>query len=347
MYRLLRPLIWNLSPETAHNIAVVLIKHGILNLYSCSLDKRLKVEVAGMDFASPVGMAAGFDKNAEIYNQLFKIGFGFVEVGTVTPRPQYGNIKPRIFRLQDDLGLINRLGFNNVGLTQFISNFDENNRDLESQRRVGINIGPNKDSKDRIKDFVDCLKEAEKKADYITVNISSPNTPDLRDFESSKIVELLSEIKINRETKTPIFVKVSPDLENSRISFVIETILKNNLSGLIVSNTSSSRDFKLKSSTSVQEGGLSGHPILNLSNQKLAFAYSVTKGLIPLVGVGGISSGADVYKKIKLGANLVELYTSMIFEGPSLISAINKELLYLMRIEGINNLSEVVGSIKE
>ncbi|MBT3476190.1 quinone-dependent dihydroorotate dehydrogenase [bacterium] len=345
MYKLIKPLIFSLNPELAHNIGVLFIKRGILSLFDSSPDEELAVRVANIDFPSPIGLAAGFDKNAEIFHEIFKIGFGFVEAGTVTPKPQYGNPKPRIFRLKEDLALINRLGFNNVGLDEFVSNI-VTNKSVNNSQKIGANLGPNKDSVDRIGDYLEGIRRVSKVVDYITINVSSPNTENLRDFENSNIAELLKEIENNRVDDTPIFIKISPDVENKQISSVIEATIKHKMNGLIVSNTSKDRKFRLKSKNIPKDGGLSGSPILSLSNEKLSFAYSIAKSSIPIIGVGGVSSGADAYKKIKLGASLVQLYTSLIYEGPFLISKINNDLIELMKLDGVSSLSEVVGTTR-
>ena len=345
MYSLIKPLFFALNPELAHNIGIFLIKNGAFNLYRTEVDKKLSINIANINFPSPVGLAAGFDKNAEVFNEMFKIGFGFIESGTVTPRPQFGNPKPRIFRLKDDFALINRLGFNNVGLNSFVSNIIEK-KSSKTLCRLGANLGPNKDSENRIRDYIEGIRMVSKIVDYITINISSPNTPGLRDFEGNDISELLKEIQINRINKIPIFIKISPDLENSDIAFIIEQLIKYGLDGVIISNTTKSRDFIFKSKKINTDGGLSGKPILDLSNEKLSFAYNITKNVIPIIGVGGISSGADAYKKIKLGASLVQLYTSLVYQGPGLINQINNDLLDLMKLDGFNSISEVVGTSK-
>ena len=342
MYRAIRPLFWTFEPETAHNLAIKLIKLGFLGLYKSDIPSELEVSVSGLSFPSPVGLAAGFDKNAEIFHELFKIGFGFVEVGTVTPMPQSGNPKPRIFRLKEDRALINRLGFNNIGVSEVLHNI-ESRFHLKKNRKLGVNIGPNRDSNNRIQDYINNLKQVDELADYITINVSSPNTPDLRKFENSKIKDLLKEIQLNRISKKPIFIKISPDLENNQIVSIVELAMKFGLNGLILTNTTKDRGFGLRSKYGSEEGGLSGLPLSMLSNKKLSFAYSITKGSMPIIGVGGIFSGKDVYEKIKLGANLVQLYTALIFEGPALISGINDELKTLMKNDGVKSLSEIVG----
>ena len=316
-----------------------------MNFYKTEISEKLSVNVAGVDFLSPIGLAAGFDKNAEVFNEMYKIGFGFIESGTVTPKAQSGNPKPRIFRLKDDLALINSLGFNNVGLNTFVSNIIKN-KIPNSAFKVGANLGPNKDSKDRIKDYIEGIKAVSKVVDYVTINISSPNTPGLRDFESDDITELLDEIKKGRINNIPIFIKISPDIENKKMAIIIEQIIKFDFDGLIISNTTKDRNFNFKSKNINLNGGLSGKPLLDLSNEKLSYAYNIVNNEIPLIGVGGVSSGADAYKKIKLGASLVQLYTSLVYNGPKIINEINNDLLALMELDGVTNISEIVGTSK-
>ena len=221
MYRVIRPLLWTLEPEFAHNLAIKLIKFGCLNFYKSDPPLNLEVSVGDLSFPSPIGLAAGFDKNAEIFCELFKIGFGFVEVGTITPVAQTGNPKPRIFRLEEDRGLINRLGFNNIGLSAVVQNI-ANKIDLKRKQKLGVNIGPNKESKDRVRDYIDCLRKVDELADYIAINISSPNTPNLREFENTKIDDLLREIELNKLSKIvpafyyerPMFNTIYHDLRN-------------------------------------------------------------------------------------------------------------------------------------
>ena len=345
MYSLIKPLFFALNPEFAHDIGISLIKNGALNFYKTEISEKLSVNVAGVDFMSPIGLAAGFDKNAEVFNEMYKIGFGFIESGTVTPKAQSGNPKPRIFRLKDDLALINSLGFNNVGLNTFVSNIIKN-KIPNSAFKVGANLGPNKDSKDRIKDYIEGIKAVSKVVDYVTINISSPNTPGLRDFESDDITELLDEIKKGRINNIPIFIKISPDIENKKMAIIIEQIIKFDFDGLIISNTTKDRNFNFKSKNINLNGGLSGKPLLDLSNEKLSYAYNIVNNEIPLIGVGGVSSGADAYKKIKLGASLVQLYTSLVYNGPKIINEINNDLLALMELDGVTNISEIVGTSK-
>ena len=288
-------------------------------------------------------MAAGFDKNAEVYNSLFKLGFGFVEVGTVTPLKQYGNPKPRVFRLVEDKALINRLGFNNFGAKNVL----ERIKSKEKLGLLGINIGPNKESKDRNNDYVDCFKTFHEVADYITINISSPNTEDLRSFHNELKLDELLKI-INKEKKIlnssiPLVVKVSPDISDQAISKISDVLLDNNIEAVIISNTSDSTRDGLSNISKHQKGGLSGKPIEEKSTKLISKFYSILKGRIKIIGVGGIDSGKSAYKKFLAGADYVQLYTGMVYRGPNIVGIIKKELKELLLKDGVKNFTEIIG----
>jgi dihydroorotate dehydrogenase len=291
-------------------------------------------------------MAAGFDKNAEVYNSLFKLGFGFVEVGTVTPLKQYGNPKPRVFRLVEDEALINRLGFNNLGAKNIVNRIKKNN----PLGLLGINIGPNKDTKDRLNDYIECFRTFHDVADYITINISSPNTEDLRSFHNqTKLNELLKQLDLEKKTlnsKTPITVKVSPDIGDEEIKQISEVLLDNNIAAIIVSNTSDSTRDNLRNTQSYQKGGLSGKPIELKSTRLISKFYEVFNGRIKIIGVGGVDSGKSAYEKFLAGANYVQLYTGMVFRGPNIVNLIKKELKELLLKDGVKNFSEIIGKTK-
>jgi dihydroorotate dehydrogenase len=288
-------------------------------------------------------MAAGFDKNAEVYNSLFKLGFGFVEVGTITPLKQYGNPKPRVFRLIEDEALINRLGFNNLGAQNIYDRIKVNKK----EGLLGINIGPNKDTEDRFKDYLFGFKIFHEVADYITINISSPNTENLRNFhEQKKLDELLNLIgreKKNLNSKTPIVVKISPNISDQEIDKVSEVLLNNNIEAIIISNTSDSTRENLNNNQSHQKGGLSGKPIEEKSTILVNKFYNLLKGKIKIIGVGGIDSGKSAYKKFLAGADYVQLYTGMVFRGPNIVNMIKKELKELLLKDGVKNINEIVG----
>lgn len=346
-FNLIKSFLYLLPPETAHNIVISLLHYNIIPGNKPFTNKMLKSEIAGLQFLNPVGLAAGFDKNASALNNLQKFNFGFIETGTVTPLPQAGNPKPRLFRLNNNQAIINRMGFNNVGKKTFLNNFLNTNK--INNIPLGINIGKNKNTSSHIDDYIELLKYFHKIADYITINISSPNTPQLRNIQKEHILErFLKEIQeesilLNKQNtkKTPIFLKISPDLTQNELQDLCNLSLKYNISALIISNTTISRpDNSLK----LPSGGLSGKVLLDLSNQILKDAYILTKGAIPLIGVGGISNASDAYHKICLGASLIQIYTAFIFQGFKLVNQVNQGLVTLLAQDGFNNIQEAIGS---
>ena len=346
MYSNLRSLIFKIDPERAHFLAIQSLK---LNLVSNIFDENkndpiLKTKLFNQNIDNPIGIAAGFDKNAEVYNPLFKLGFGFVEVGTVTPLKQYGNEKPRVFRLVEDQALINRLGFNNHG-SDTILNRIKSNKKLGV---LGVNVGPNKDSNDRLNDYLIGLEKFSEVADYITINISSPNTENLRNFhDESKLKELLnsvSEKKKQLKTEIPIAVKISPDINENQIDLISEILLENEISAIIISNTSDVSRETLQNIQRHQKGGLSGKPIEKKSNFLISKFYSLIKGKIKIIGVGGVDSGKAAYDKFLLGADYVQLYTGMVFQGPNIAGMIKKDLKELLIRDGVKNFTEIVGN---
>ena len=345
MFSNLRSLIFKLDPETAHNLAIQSLKFNFIpNILNEDKDNALlKTKLFNKDIDNPIGIAAGFDKNAEVYNSLFKLGFGFVEVGTITPLKQYGNPKPRVFRLLEDEALINRLGFNNDGAKDIVNR-------IKSKRQtgiLGINIGPNKDSENRLGDYLECLKIFHDVANYITVNISSPNTEDLRSFhEQTKLNELLQTIDKEKKilgSKIPIVVKVSPDIDDKELNKVSEVLLDNNIEAIIVSNTSDSTRDGLNNIQRHQKGGLSGKPIEEKSTKLINKFYKILNGRIDIIGVGGVDSGKSAYEKFLAGANYVQLYTGMVFRGPNIVGLIKNELKELLLKDGVKNFTEIVG----
>ena len=348
MFSNIRSLIFKLDPETAHSLAIKSLKFNFVpNIHEKEKNSSLfKTKLFNRDIENPIGMAAGFDKNAEVYNSLFKLGFGFVEVGTVTPLKQYGNPKPRVFRLVEDEALINRLGFNNLGAKNIVNRIKKNN----PLGLLGINIGPNKDTKDRLNDYVECFRTFHDVADYITINISSPNTEDLRSFHNqTKLNELLKQLDLEKKTlnsKTPITVKVSPDIGDEEIKQISEVLLDNNIAAIIVSNTSDSTRDNLRNTQSYQKGGLSGKPIESKSTRLISKFYEVFNGRIKIIGVGGVDSGKSAYEKFLAGANYVQLYTGMVFRGPNIVNLIKKELKELLLKDGVKNFSEIIGKTK-
>ena len=346
MFSKLRPLLFKVDPEKAHTLAIKSLKFNLIpNVFDeHKNDSIFQTKIFGKDLDNPIGMAAGFDKNAEVYNALFKLGFGFVEVGTITPLKQYGNPKPRVFRLVEDEALINRLGFNNHG-AEIVKDRIKQNKKLGL---LGINIGPNKDSSDRLNDYLIGLKTFYDDADYITINISSPNTENLRTFhEGNKLQDLLKSImteKKNLNSNIPIAVKVSPDISEDQVSQISEILLEHEIKAIIVSNTSEATRDKLSNIQRHQKGGLSGKPIEEKSNILINEFYKLLKGKIKIIGVGGVDSGQSAYDKFIAGADFVQLYTGMVFNGPNIAGIIKKELKELLIRDGVKNYTEIIGN---
>jgi len=345
MFSKLRSLIFKFDPEVAHNLAIKSLKLNLTpNLFDENKDiPMFQSNLFGKKIDNPIGIAAGFDKNAEVYNSLFNLGFGFVEVGTVTPLEQYGNPKPRVFRLVKDQALINRLGFNNLG-AENVSNRIRSNL---SKGLLGINIGPNKDSKDRLNDYLIGLRNFYDIADYITINISSPNTENLRNFhDETKFDELINSINEEKDklkSKIPIVVKISPDISEKQVETISEILLKHNVSAVIVSNTTAINRQNLQDIIKHQKGGLSGKPLEMISNELISKFYRLLKNKIQIIGVGGVDSGESAYKKFLAGASFIQLYTGMVFQGPSIVIKIKKELKEILINQDVKNFREIIG----
>ena len=346
MFSKLRPLLFKIDPEKAHNLAIQSLKFNLVsNVFDQNKnDPIFKTTFFNKELGNPIGIAAGFDKNAEVYNPLFRLGFGFVEVGTITPLKQYGNDKPRVFRLVEDEALINRLGFNNHGADIVLDRIKSN----KNLGVLGINIGPNKESNDRLNDYLIGLKTFHQVADYITINISSPNTENLRNFhEETKLQELLKSIlreKDNLKSEVPIAVKISPDIDENQINLISEILLENEIKMIIISNTSESSRNYLKNIQKHQKGGLSGKPIEIKSNILINKFYKILNGKIKIIGVGGVDSGQAAYDKFLAGADFIQLYTGMVFKGPNIASIIKKDLKDLLLRDGVKNYTEIVGN---
>ena len=346
MFSKLRSLIFKIDPEKAHTLAIKSLKFNLIpNVFDENKnDSIFQTKIFNKVLDNPIGMAAGFDKNAEVYNALFKLGFGFVEVGTITPLKQYGNPKPRVFRLVEDEALINRLGFNNHG-AEIVKDRIKRNKKLGL---LGINIGPNKDTSDRLNDYLIGLKTFHEEADYITINISSPNTENLRNFhEGGKLQDLLKSViteKKNLNSNIPIAVKVSPDISEDQVNQISEILLENGINIVIVSNTSDATRDKLSNIQRHQKGGLSGKPIEEKSNILINKFYKLLKGKIKIIGVGGVDSGQAAYDKFIAGADFVQLYTGMVFKGPNIAGIIKKDLKELLIRDGVKNYTEIVGN---
>jgi dihydroorotate dehydrogenase len=342
-YQIINSFINKLDPELAHSLAIQFLKNLYIPLFPTKDDEILKINILGNEFLNPIGLAAGFDKNAEVYDKMFALGFGFAEVGTITPKAQEGNSKPRVFRLIEDEAIINRLGFPNQGLVKIKSR-------IETKKAVGIlgiNIGPNKDSASRIDDYVECFKNFHNLSSYICINISSPNTENLRNFhEQENLKKLLTEIlniKKNLSSKTPIVLKISPDINDADIDMICKNILEFNLDGLVLTNTSVKLRENLVNKQKNETGGLSGNPIKHTSNLIIKKFFKTLKGKVPIIGVGGIDSGASAYEKIRAGASLLQLYTGLVYKGPFVVTAIKQELAELLRRDGFSSLQKAVG----
>jgi len=334
------------DPEDAHGLAIRGLEMG-LGPRAGRDDPILATELAGLSLPNPVGLAPGFDKNAQVFAPMLRAGFGFVECGTVTPLPQAGNPRPRLFRLTEDRAVINRMGFNNDGLEAFADRLKARGAGPGSGI-VGANIGANKDSADRIGDYVAGLRRLWGLAAYFTINISSPNTPGLRALQTrAALQELLGRLAeardaLPREHLVPMFLKVAPDLEDGEVEAIVETVLANGLAGIIVSNTTISRPA-LRSKFRDAAGGLSGAPLRPLSTERLAAFAQVAAGRLALIGAGGVASGADAYAKIRAGASAVQLYSALVYQGPGLVGRIKRELAACLRRDGFATLNDAVG----
>lgn len=340
LFDLARPALFALDPETAHRLTLAALK--VVPLVAKKDRTALETEVAGIRFPNPLGMAAGFDKDGEVPDKLLALGFGFAEVGSITPRPQAGNLKPRLFRLVEDRAVINRMGFNNGGSEAAVRRLA---RRAAKSGVLGINIGANKDSTDRIADYAEMTRVMAPLATYLAVNISSPNTPGLRALQDENaLIDLLDAVFEARGSDgPPVFLKVAPDLETADIDAIARIAVDKRLGALIVSNTTISRP-RLKSAHANEAGGLSGAPLHDLALQRLRDFRKATGGKTALVGVGGIASAEQAWARIRAGANLVQLYSAMVYEGPGLPRKITSGLERLMRCDGFSSIAEAVGS---
>lgn len=346
-YGLMGPLIRLLPPETAHKAALCALKYRLVPLQPFFSHPALKSECFGLSFFNPVGIAAGFDKNAAVVDALFAQGFGFVETGTVTALPQGGNPRPRVFRLAEDEAVINRLGFNNDGLCTFVARLKKRKRN----GIVGANIGRNKDSLDPIRDYVTCLGAVYPYSDYVAINISSPNTVGLRDLQQTNaLASLIKALTVKRDelmkttgARKPLLYKIAPDLTLEEKEGIVEAVLAHSVDGLIVTNTTVTRPSDLKGGRRNEMGGLSGKPLGPLALATLREIYRLTKGRIPLIGVGGITSVEDAYARIKAGASLIQLYTALIYRGLDLVPRINEGLVRMLERDGFKNVKEAIG----
>lgn len=340
-YSYIRPFIFSLPEEMAHNLAISVLGRQFLPGSNVTPAAGMAQKLWGIDFAHPVGLAAGFDKNAAAVAGLLGQGFAFVEAGTVTPRPQPGNPKPRLFRLAEDEAVINRMGFNNLGVEVFHNNivrFRKHHNGI-----VGINIGRNKDGD--ASDYKILAAKLGGLADYITVNISSPNTPGLRDMQKPEVLdELIAELQTELAGKVPLLVKLAPDLGDSEMAAIADVLLKRKISGVILTNTTISRPDSLRSNNKGESGGLSGRPLRELANERLARFYQLTGGQIKLIGAGGIASAEDAYARIRAGASLVQIYSALVYKGFDMVREIVDGLPALLQRDGFANIGEAVGA---
>ena len=342
LYPLMRPLAFALDAERAHRLTIRGVKLLPVGR-PAKPDPALSIDVAGLHFPNPVGLAAGFDKDAEVYREMLGFGFGFVEIGTVTPMPQAGNPKPRLFRLAGDRAAINRLGFNNRGQAAALARLEKRNR---RAGLVGVNIGANKDSADRVADYSAGVRAMLGVADYLTVNISSPNTPGLRALQDKgALAELLAAVIEARGAGPPIFLKVAPDLEPGEVDDIAKAAIDARIDALIVGNTTLSRP-PLQSRHRDEAGGLSGAPLKALALARLGDFAAATGGALPLIACGGIENGVDAFGRIRAGASLVQLYTALVYQGPGLAGQIVSELKRLLAQHGFARLTDAVGTGK-
>ncbi len=351
LYSLFRPLLFTFDAEKAHRMTLKALQSGMLPSCPPFHDRMLEVDLWGLKFPNPVGLAAGFDKNAEVIGPMLGLGFGFSEVGTVTPEPQEGNPTPRVFRDPGTESLINAMGFPNVGMGAFRHNLE---KFLEKKPRppgiVGVNIGKNKDQSEPAKDYTLLIRNLAPLADYITINISSPNTPGLRDLQKREpLLELINAVQDER-TRTcgklppPILVKLAPDLDEAQREELAQTVMDGGVDGLVLTNTTLDRPDYLPRTYRGQKGGLSGKPLRDKSTESIRHFYRLTGGKLPIIGSGGIASARDAYEKIRAGASLVQLYTGLVFEGPAVALSINKGLLELLEADGLEHISQAVGA---
>ena len=336
-----------LPPETAHGVALGLLRRGLVAQARAVPAPSLRVKLWGLEFASPLGLAAGFDKDAAALRGLYRLGFAFVEAGTVTPRPQAGNPRPRLFRLSADRALINRMGFNGAGLDVFAANV------ARAQQKgtagpLGINIGANRDSADFIDDYVHCLKRLAPLADYVALNLSSPNTPGLRSLQEGQALRSLlgrvAEAVTEMATPVPLLLKLAPELKGAALAESVHAAVEFGIAGLILCNTTLARPVELRSAARDEQGGLSGAPLCAPALRMMREVYGLSEGRLPLVGVGGIASAEDAYARVRAGASLLQVYTGFIYRGPSLIAKIDAGLAQRLQADNLEHIGQAVGA---
>ncbi len=348
LFSLAQPVLRQLDPEQAHHLTLWALKRGLGPSPDRSSDAALAIRLWGREFPNPIGLAAGFDKNAEVPDSMLRLGFGFVEIGTVTPRTQPGQARPRVFRLNEDGAVINRLGFPSAGVVRVAARLAERPR---GPGLLGANVGANHDSPDFAADYVKGLTALHGLADYFVINVSSPNTPGLRDLQAKEALdELLGRVQGAREAPppgapapAPLLVKISPDLDDAELEAIAEVTLARGIEGLIISNTTAAQPDHLRSRYRAEAGGLSGAPLFEQSTDLLRRMHRLTARRVTLVGTGGIASGRDAYEKIRAGASLVQLYTALAFHGPGLVERIKRDLAALLVADGFAHIADAVG----
>jgi len=352
LYRLISPALRGLPREAAHELTLRALELGLGRILGASTARSpdppvLGQRLWGLDFTNPVGVAAGYDKDARVPDAMRRLGFGFVEVGTLTPRPQPGNPKPRVFRLERDQAIINRMGFNSGGLDAACDRLSRRTR----SGIVGVNLGKNRETNDAAGDYAEGIRRTVRLADYLVVNVSSPNTPGLRELQHRQVLgSLLERLMSVREAtgcRVPLLLKIAPDLTSGERRDIAQAVLEAGIDGLIVSNTTVARPPSLVSRRANEAGGLSGRPLFAPSTALLAEMYRLTRGRLPLIGVGGIASAGDAYAKIRAGASLVQLYTALVFAGPDLVGQIKSGLASLLKSDGFGSIAEAVGTASD
>jgi dihydroorotate dehydrogenase len=345
--KLALPFLHMMDAEKAHTLTMAGLKSGLVTGKAPKHDQALAVSLFGRVFPNPVGLAAGFDKNGEVISQMLGYGFGFVEAGTVTPKPQAGNDKPRVFRDKQSQSIINRYGMYNHGMEEFEKKYQEFRQNGKNKTGiVGINIAKNKDQKDDLADYVDLVHRFAKQADYLTVNISSPNTPGLRDLQDpAELLPFLRQLVIvrNARCKTPLLVKLAPDLTEDQCKAIADCVMEAGIDGLILTNTTLARPDHLPEAFRNEMGGLSGPLLQDQSLNVIRSFYKHTKGELPIIGAGGINSAESAYAAIKAGASLVQLYTALVYHGPKLPRKINKGLVKLLKADGYSSITQAIG----
>lgn len=349
-YHLIRPLLFQLDAEAAHHLAITILRRGLGPKTKPTFDPILKTTVCGLNFPNPIGLAAGFDKNVEIPSEVLGFGFGFIELGSITPLPQDGNPKPRLFRIATSEAVINRFGFNSDGMDACLRRLAAF-RDANVGKAfppIGLNVGKNKDTVDAASDYVVGINTFAPFADYITVNISSPNTPGLRDLQGrEQLMDLLQQVMTTRNAATkkpPVFVKIAPDQTEQQQDDIAEVVLSSGIDGMIIGNTTVTRPGNIPPQLASEAGGLSGKPLFTHATTMLSSMYKRTQGKLTIIGCGGVFTAEDAYAKIRAGASLVQLYSALVYEGPGLVARINRGLAELLKRDGFSSVREAVGN---